>query len=141
MDMQNLLDTRISEIEDADIHKLLEELEMITRFSLEEMWKQPLCSYLYTCLYHSPGKQRRLKITPDDLNTHDPYDEYLLRKKIRKLPASVYWLCNEIVKRLNPYGRNDSVEVYDTRTLYAFLNDMLPNFERPKRRVIARHFY
>ena len=133
--MSNYLQTRVCEIEDKDILQLLMELNSVTGVSFvtfRENKESRLIQYLSQCITPSPIEGG--PITPKRLNAVDPFNAFLLRKKIGKLhETQIYQLCHDITGL-----KGGSVEDYLGHTLYVFLNRKFKEKKikrKPKRRM------
>ena len=130
----SLLQSKLCRIESEDILKLLQELHQITGFSLEECRDQSLFLYLSGCLYNNPRRERS-KIKREELDSLDPTDSFLLRRKLKNLCGTdVHRVCDELVRHHNNVFLNESVELFDGTALYVFLNKKLPDYKKGKKR-------
>jgi len=130
----SLLQSRINLIDSDEVHDLLAELQILTGQSVDQYLSSSLFSYLSSCLYHNP-RQKRFKINKDELDSVDPTDSFLLRRKLKTfLGTPIYELCDELVKSHNNVHLNESADRYEGSTLYVFLNQKLPDYGKPKKK-------
>ena len=128
------LQTEISELLDTEIFVLLQELERVTGQSTDDYLTSSLFYYLSSCLYNN-AHGKRLKIDKDELDSIDPTDSFILRRKLRSFATSpIYQMCDELVKSHNDIYLNESAEKYDGSTLYVFLNQKLPETGKKKKK-------
>lgn len=115
---QRVLDTAVSEIEDSSLLDLIAELSEVTRVPVID--RRSVFSFLSQTLYPA-GSGKRYKLEKDLLNPA----KGLVRKVTSFRGTLVFQVCEELAQM-----QNQSAEVAENKSLYVFLNDYLPNYEK-----------
>ena len=125
---------RISEIsEDDDIYRLLQEIEIVTKFSLSPFRNNGPSQVIH---YLTEYRKRR-PIDKTGINTYPLPKELLLTKKISKLNGSnVYELCRELAAL-----KGESIENCGGNTLYVFLDRYLKDGKKKKEKYLPGDMY
>jgi len=127
MDGYRYLQTKLGEINDAQILKLLSELETITRLETHACADWSLFNYLAQCIYPNGGP-KAVPVTKEELDEHDPLNAFLLRKKVRNLAGSeIYVLCQETTKHFQ-----QGIERFEGKSLYLFINHFYSVLKKKK---------
>lgn len=95
-----------------------------------------LLHFFQQCLFSNGASHKPIKISKDDLDEHDPQDEYLLRKKIGKIGDPLFRTFEQLASenRYNRYG----IEHFTGTAIYVFLNKMIvPVKSKPTRRLFT----
>jgi hypothetical protein len=133
--MSDYLFSKIGEIDDEDILRMIKELQTITNVTPEPLDKTSMFHFLSQCIYPN-GSSPSVPITKDDLDERDPLDAFLLRRKVRNLTSSsIYILCTETAQHFK-----EGIERHEGKSLYVFINHFFSVLKKkkptsPKRRL------
>ena len=115
---------KVSEMElgntGEEVQRLVWELAQISGHSFDRLFdeRQFVISCLKTCFYVNGGGEKPVPISKDDLDSVDPLDAYLLRRKIGKIEDDeVFRLCRELADLHPPL----ILEQHTGASLYVFL--------------------
>ncbi len=125
--MTNYKEMFIKDIaEDSLILKLLKEIAQATQFPLEPHQSRSMV------IHYLIDYRIRRKITKESLDAVDPFNTFLLRKKISKLhDTEIYFLCDEIA-----HIQGTGVEGVANNTLYSFLDRFLKAGKKKKKQPL-----
>ena len=117
---------KVLEIRDSEIRTCLEELATVCRLDVSSFENMMLLHCFQNCIHPNGGLEKPVPIHKDDLDSHDPLNSFLLRKKTGKLENDLYQVCAELA---NIRGR--SMDEFTNTALYIFLNKIMTK-SKPK---------
>jgi len=131
----SLLNSKIGRIDDPETIILIDEMAIVTGVDPRPFADSQLLHFLQQCLFPNGGSQKPIKISRDDLDEHDPHDEFVIRRKIGKVGDPLFQTFEQLAMQnhFNRYG----IEHFSGTAVYVFLNRMIvPVKSKPK----IRHF-
>jgi hypothetical protein len=119
----SLLNFKVSSIDDPETITLIHELSNVTGVDNRNFANSQLLYFFQQCLFPNGASYKSVKISKDDLDEHDPHDEYLLRKKIGKIGDPLLQTFEQLASqnRHNRYG----IEHFTGTAIYVFMNKMI----------------
>ena len=126
----NWLESNPQNVEDEHLLELIGELEALVPVGRDQFTS--LFLFLTQCVYYN-GPGERIKLNPKQ---HAPLKGLLETKVISLVDTSIYEICGELAAQ-----HFKSLEMYDNKQLYVFLNEFLPNYEKAERERKRRTGY
>jgi len=127
----SVLHVRIDQIVDEETKRLIDELELISGISVEG-WREKMLLHFIQQTYHpNGGAEKPVPISMDDLDSHDPSSEFVLRKKVGKVGDPLYQVCIALAAM-----RGKGIEAFHGNALYVFLGKVVVKKntrDKPKR--------
>gem|GEM_PF-3544740 len=119
----SLLNSKIGSIDDPETIILVDELFTVTGVDPRPFFNSMLLHFFQQCLFPNGATSKPVKISKDDLDQHDPHDDYLLRKKVGKIGDPLFKTLEQLAmqNRHNRYG----IEHFSGSAIYVFLNRMI----------------
>lgn len=120
--MGRLLETKVADIKDAELLRLIDELEAVCPVGSPHFVDSPLLHFLTQCVYPH-GSEKRAAIT-----TKFVASAPLLESRVGQLPdGPLRDLCGELALL-----RQSGLDAFSGSKVYVLLNKSLPRFSVPK---------
>jgi hypothetical protein len=110
----------LEEIEDTECCQLIRELALIAGIDSHQWRSMMMLHFLQQSVYPNGAAEKPVPISKDDLDTVDPFDAFILRKKIKDLGNALHMSCAAL-----PFVKTKGIENFHGSTLYVFLGKAL----------------
>lgn len=116
----------VCQIDDPETILLIQELSRLYGFDLNEWKRMPLFHFLQQVIYPN-GNEEFIPIDKKDLDSQDPFDAFVLRKKLKDLGNPLHTTCAAM-----PFAINEGIDNCHGMSLYLFLNKALKMQKKKK---------
>ncbi|HEY4249291.1 MAG TPA: hypothetical protein VGM64_20885 [Lacunisphaera sp.] len=111
----------VDSIIDPQTISLIQELSQISKTPIAEYHGRMLLHFLQNTMFPHGAGNPSIPISKEDLDTHDPTDSFVLRKKVGQLENELYSVCVS----LSGIAQGKHIDTFHGTKLYTFLPKVL----------------
>lgn len=128
-----ILSRKMNGVDDDETLMLFQELRLVTGVDPTGCAEILVSQYLLLCLHPFGGRSKAVKIEKTCMDSHDPFDRFILRKKVGRVGDGLHRMLRGFTDQ-----RRETLENYFGVAVYMFLNRMLvPTKKKSHRRYYA----
>jgi hypothetical protein len=131
----NALEEKVGEIVDEETILLIKELTEVTHVNSDEFRDYAILGFLQQAIYSNRDSDP-IPIGKDEMDSKDPWNTYVLQRKVGKLEDHLHQICTELARI-----SGKSIDDFSGTKLHVFLwKVIVPKKARAKPRRWLRNF-